>query len=66
MRRTTIRIKGFYNTKKECIGYVNMPIEVGGKCVNKKIYICQEKLPYNLLLGRPWIHKLKVINSTLH
>lgn len=63
----TISIKGFDNTKKECIvGYVSMPIKVGGKIVHQKIYVFQVKLPYSLLLGRPWIHKIRAITSTLH
>jgi len=44
MKRTIITIKGFDNTKKECIRYVSMPIEVGGKMVHKKVYVFQVKL----------------------
>lgn len=43
-----------------------MPIEVGGKSINKKVYVFQVILLYNLLLGRPWIYKLRVLTSTLH
>ena len=38
MKRTTITIKGFDNTKKECIGYVSIPIEVGGKIIHQKVF----------------------------
>lgn len=66
MKRANISIKGFDNTKNECIKYIFMPIEVGGKIVHQNVYIFQVKLPYNLLLGRCWIHKNRVITSTLH
>lgn len=36
---TTISIKGFENTKWECISYITMPIEVGGNYVDQKVYI---------------------------
>jgi len=39
MKRTTISIKGFDNIDKECIRYVTMPIEVGGKSIHQKFYI---------------------------
>lgn len=64
MKITTISIKIFDNTKKECIGYVTMPIEVGGKFFHQKCYVFQVKLTYNLLLGRSWIQKLRVVTST--
>lgn len=65
MKRTTLSIKSFDNTEKESIGYVSMPIEIGGKMIYKKVYIFQVKFPYNLLFGRLWIHKIRIITSTL-
>lgn len=50
--KITISIKGFDNTEKECIGYVSMPIEVGGKTIHLKFYVFQGKFSYNVLLGR--------------
>jgi len=66
MKRTTISIKWFDNIEKECIRYVSIPIEMGGKMVHQKNYSFQVKLPSNLFLGRPWIHKIRVVTSTLH
>lgn len=43
-----------------------MPIKVGGKCVDQKVYIFQNDLPYNILLGRPWIYNIRAITSMLH
>ena len=39
MKRIIISIKGFDNTKWDYIGYVTMPIEIGGKIVDQKFYI---------------------------
>lgn len=66
MKRKIFSIKGFDNTQREYIGYVNIPIEVGGKIVDQKVYIFQINFPYNIFLGRPWIHKLKVVAYSLH
>lgn len=66
MKRTTISIKGFDNTEKKCIGYVIMAIELGRKMVHQHIYVFQVKFPYNLLHGRPWIHKIRVFTSILY
>lgn len=52
MKRTIISIKGFGNIEKECIGYVTMAIEVGGKIVHQNVYVFQVQLQYNLLLGK--------------
>lgn len=43
-----------------------MPIEVGGTYIHQKIYVFQGKLSYNLLLGIPWIHKIRDVTFTLH
>ena len=43
-----------------------MPIEVGVKCVDQNVYVFHINLPYNIFLGRLWIHKIKVVTSTLH
>lgn len=43
-----------------------MLIEVGGKCFHKKVYIFQENISYNLLLGKSWIYKLRAIKYILH
>lgn len=45
MKITTISIKFINNTKYECIGYVLIPTEVGGKYTNKKVYnICFKQI----------------------
>jgi len=51
MKIITISIKEFDNTKKECVRYVFMLIEVGGKMVHQNLYVFKVNLPYNLLLG---------------
>lgn len=53
MKRKIISIKGFDNTQRECISYVTMPIEVGGKSIDQKVNVFQIKFAYNIFLERP-------------
>ena len=50
IKRTIISIKGFDNTQKECISYVTMPIEVGGKSIDQKVNVFQIDLTYTSCL----------------
>ena len=59
-------IKGFDNVAKFVMGVVHLELRVGPKTLLTPIQVIDEKLSYNLLLGRPWIHVMRVVTSTLH
>ncbi|XP_031269851.1 uncharacterized protein LOC116128280 [Pistacia vera] len=62
-RRSTLLV-GFSSEQKYTIGEIILPIYVGG--VNKQIIVlvidCPS--PYNIILGRPWIHDMRAVPFT--
>ena len=43
-----------------------LPLKAGSVVINTKCHVLDLDFPYNILLGRPWIHTLKVVPSTYH
>lgn len=56
----------FDNVPREILGIVILPIKVGLVTLPTPIHVMPNHLNYNLLLGRPWIHAMKAVPSTLH
>ncbi|GLJ36816.1 hypothetical protein SUGI_0742690 [Cryptomeria japonica] len=59
-------IRGFDNVAKSSLGIITLPITVGPVTLPIPIHVMSGNLTYNLLLGRPWIHGMQVVPSTLH
>ena len=47
-------------------GEVDIPIKVGTQTFNSTFYVMDIRPLYSCLLGRPWIHNVDVVTSTLH
>jgi len=59
-------VRVFDSSKREVIGEVELPVQVG-PCTFQIVFQVMDILPaYNCLLGRPSIHKAGVVPSTLH
>ncbi|XP_070057287.1 uncharacterized protein [Nicotiana tomentosiformis] len=43
-----------------------LPINVAGTTQETKFHVIEGDMRYNVLLGRPWIHNMKAVPSTLH
>ena len=43
-----------------------LPLKVGPAIINTECHVLDLDFPYNILLGRPWIHTLKAVPSTYH
>lgn len=43
-----------------------LPIKVEKVTLQTMIHVIPNDLSYNLLLGRPWLHEMHVVPSTLH
>ena len=43
-----------------------LPLKVGPTVINNECHVLDLNFPYNILLGKPWIHTLKVVPSTYH
>ncbi|GLJ49633.1 hypothetical protein SUGI_1053010 [Cryptomeria japonica] len=59
-------IRGFDNVAKTSLGTITLPITVGPVTLPTPIQVMLGNLTYNLLLGRPWIHSMQAVPSTLH
>jgi hypothetical protein len=59
-------IRGFDNIDKNTLGIITLPIKVGLVILNTPFHVMPRSLHYNLLLGRPWLHEMHAIPSTLH
>lgn len=51
---------------KACVDHIMLPIQLGTKIMEVMKYILYKNPPYDILLGRPWIHPMRCVQSTLH
>jgi len=66
LRPSTMVVRAFDGSKREAIGEVELPVQVG-PCTFQIVFQVMDILPaYSCLLGRPWIHTARVVPSTLH
>ena len=47
-------------------GQISLPVDMEGKGVIVTFIVVRSFSPYTAILGRPWIHAMKVVPSTLH
>ncbi|XP_030924793.1 uncharacterized protein LOC115951786 [Quercus lobata] len=47
-------------------GQISLPVIMGGKEVSVTFTIVSSFFLYTAILGRPWIHSMRVVPSTLH
>ena len=47
-------------------GQISLPVDMEGKGVIVTFIVVRSFLPYTAILGRPWIHAMKAVPSTLH
>lgn len=64
-RENSQSVRAYDNSKRDTLGAVWLII-IGPVEKKVKFHVLDIKASYNLLLGRPWLHELKVIPSTLH
>jgi hypothetical protein len=66
VRATSMVVRAFDGTRREVLGEIDLPIEVGPQVYNINFQVLRIDSPYNLLLGRPWLHTAGVLPSSLH
>ncbi|XP_077226343.1 uncharacterized protein LOC143859575 [Tasmannia lanceolata] len=59
-------ILAYDGTRRDVIGILATDIEIGGETFEVEFQVLDIKTSFFLLLGRPWLHKVGVIPSTLH
>ena len=47
-------------------GQISLPVDMEGKGVIVTFIVVRSFSPYTTILGRPWIHAMKAVLSTLH
>jgi len=66
LRRSGVMVKAFDGSRKNVLGEVDLPITVGSHIFQVTFQIMDIQASYNFLLGRPWIHEVGAVTSTLH
>lgn len=64
--RKKITIKAYDDAERSSKGEVVLPIQVGPVVRHIICQVLDLPLPYNLLLGRPWLHAMQALPSTYH
>ena len=59
-------IKAFDGSRKEVMGEIQLPIQIGPCTFEIDIQVMDINPTYNCLLGRPWIHSSGAVPSSLH
>ncbi|XP_060200254.1 uncharacterized protein LOC132628496 [Lycium barbarum] len=47
-------------------GEISLPVNIAGIILQTVFYVIKGEMKYNALLGRPWIHRMRAVPSTLH
>ncbi|XP_060183109.1 uncharacterized protein LOC132613071 [Lycium barbarum] len=59
-------LNGFNMACETTKGEITLPINMAGTMQQTKFYVIEGDIGYNALLGRPWIHLIKAVPSTMH
>ncbi|XP_057246818.1 uncharacterized protein LOC104908818 [Beta vulgaris subsp. vulgaris] len=65
IRKSTVLV-GFSRESKHTMGEVTLPTFAKGVNMPTKFYVIDCPSSYNVILGRPWIHSMKVVPSLFH
>ena len=47
-------------------GQIRLPVQVGTDVVEVDFIVVDSFSPYTAIMGRPWLHSLEAVSSTLH
>ena len=47
-------------------GHIRLPVQAGTDVVEVDFIVVDAFSPYTAIMGRPWLHSLGVVSSTLH
>lgn len=48
------------------IGKIVLPINANGVTILSRMMVFDTPSTYNTIMGRPWLHTIKLVPSTLH
>ncbi|XP_034683233.1 uncharacterized protein LOC117912653 [Vitis riparia] len=59
-------LSGFNGATTTSLGDIVLPVQAGPVTLNVQFSVVQDLSPFNVILGRTWLHYMKVIPSTYH
>ncbi|RVW31155.1 hypothetical protein CK203_108452 [Vitis vinifera] len=59
-------LSGFNGSSTTSLGDIILPVRAGPITLNVQFSVVQELSPFNVILGRTWLHYMKAIPSTYH
>ncbi|XP_052878849.1 uncharacterized protein LOC128285384 [Gossypium arboreum] len=59
-------VKAFDGTERNVMGRIEVPLQIGPNIYEVDFFVMDIKPSYNCLLGRPWIHSVGAVPSSLH
>ncbi|XP_021768647.1 uncharacterized protein LOC110732963 [Chenopodium quinoa] len=65
IKRSTVLVR-FNGEAMNALGEIQLPTLLKGVNMMYKFYVIDFKTAYNVILGTPWIHKMKAFPSTYH
>ena len=66
LESTDVMICGFVNQGKPMLSAITVKIQMSMFSFKVRAFVIEANTSYSALLGRPWIHKYRVMPSTLH
>jgi len=66
LRPSSMVVRAFDGSHREVRGEIDLPIQIGPHTCQVTFQVMDINPAYSYLLGRPWIHSVGVIPSTLH
>ena len=63
---TLMEITGFGRSAESTEGYVQLALKVGPIVALTRFHVINSEVSYHVLLGRPWLHKRRLIPSTYY
>ncbi|XP_060211603.1 uncharacterized protein LOC132639133 [Lycium barbarum] len=59
-------LNGFKMACETTKGDITLPVNTAGIVQHTKFYVMNGEMRYNALFGRPWVHNMREVPSTLH
>ena len=66
IKQSTMIMRAFDGSKREVMGEIKLSVQVGPFVFQITFQVMDILSAYSCLLGRPWIHSIGVVPSTLH
>nr|XP_009801130.1 PREDICTED: uncharacterized protein LOC104246919 [Nicotiana sylvestris]XP_016500783.1 PREDICTED: uncharacterized protein LOC107819209 [Nicotiana tabacum] len=61
-----IILTGFNNAVERTSGEIMLPVLVGGVTLETTFHVMNQETTYNAIIGRPWIHTMRVVSSRFY